>query len=79
MLVNYYYSLNAPDATDSDLLHLCRTCAAKHAAQVQWASRGDDQSECEFCDATNDPAHSAELDAEYARVTGRPAPKRSAA
>lgn len=75
MIVNYYYSLNVLNGDgyegDEDLLHLCRACAKQHAADVQWASRGDDQSECEFCRASNDPANSAELDRIFAEVTGK--------
>lgn len=77
MLVNYYYSVRVlvdggyEDVGEDGLLHLCHGCAKKHADQVQWASRGDDQSECEFCRATNDPAHSAELDQIFAQVQRR--------
>jgi hypothetical protein len=66
MKVNYYYS-TAVEQTEDDLLHLCRECAAKHADRVQWASRGDEESECEFCDATNDPERTAHLNALFAK------------
>lgn len=72
MRVNYYYSVRVladggyEDVGEDGLLSLCRHCAQVHAADVQWASRGDDQSECEFCHATNDPAHTAHLNALFA-------------
>lgn len=71
--VNYYYSERqaADIGVEDGALHLCRACATKHADQVQWLSKGDDQSECEFCDASNDPAYSRELDALFAKVNGR--------
>ena len=69
MNVNYYYSVRVmeeeggyEEGEEEGLLSLCRPCAHKHADAVQWASRGDEQSECEFCPATNDPEHSAYLD-----------------
>jgi hypothetical protein len=73
MKVNYYYSINILETIgyeddDDSMLSLCSACAHQHADQVQWASRGDAQSECEFCRASNDPAHSAELDALFAQV-----------
>lgn len=68
MKVNHYYSLSIQEyGEDDELLHLCRDCAKQHADQVQWASRGDDQTECEFCRATNDPAHTAHLNAVFAQ------------
>lgn len=74
LLVNFYYSVRVlenggyEDVGEDGLLALCRACAKQHATDVQWASRGDEQSECELCRASNDPAHSAELDAIYAQV-----------
>lgn len=76
--VNYYYSTSyAADATDQDLIHMCRTCAAD--APVQWASRGDEDAECEYCGASNDEAHSLVLDAQFTAITGQPAPARPGA
>lgn len=78
MLVNFYYSVRVlanggyEDVGEDGLLSLCRDCAKQHAADVQWASRGDDQTECEFCPTTNDPAHSAELDKLFAEIGVRP-------
>lgn len=71
MLVNFYYSVRVladGDYTgDDELLQLCRPCARKHAADVQWASRGDEESECEFCGAANDLERKAHLDAIFAQ------------
>lgn len=73
MLVDYYYSTRVlanggyEDVGEDGLLTLCGACAKKHAADVQWASRGDVESECEFCNASNDPARSAELNRIFAR------------
>jgi hypothetical protein len=79
-LVNAYYSLRyAADATDQDLMWLCGDCATKHADQVQWAGRGHEQAECEFCGASNDEANSRVLDALYTKITGSPAPARKGA
>jgi hypothetical protein len=73
MIVNYYYSIKVLEAGMYDgedgALHLCRDCARKHAEDVRWLSKGDDQSECEFCRASNDPANSAALDRIFAEVT----------
>lgn len=73
MKVNYYYSVrvleNGGYDENDDLLHLCRACAQQYAADVQWASRGDDESECEFCGATNNPERTAHLDALFAEFT----------
>lgn len=77
MLVNKYSSRD--DQDEDDLLHLCRSCAAQYAARVRWACRGDEESECEFCGASNDEAHSQALDASYAQITGSPAPVRRGA
>lgn len=73
MIVNYYYSVRVLNTEggytdDDELLTLCRSCAKEHAADVQWAGRGDAQSECEFCRASNDPAYSAHLDQLFAQV-----------
>ena len=74
-LVNYYYSVRVladggyEDVGEDGLLSLCRLCAKKHSGAVQWASRGDDQGECEFCSSSNDPAHSAQVDALFAQFT----------
>ena len=73
MKVNYYYSVRVladggyEDVGEDGLLILCRDCANTYRADVQWASRGDDQSECEFCRASNDPVNSAALDTIFAR------------
>ncbi len=71
MIVNYYYSLrNLNDTTatneDDELLQVCRPCAQKYADQMQWASRGDEENECEFCGEANDPQRKASLDALFA-------------
>lgn len=80
MNVNYYYSNNVPAGEQEDsLLHLCGACARQHAANVTWASRGDEDAECEFCGASNNEAHSRDLDAAYERINGRPAPARRVA
>lgn len=77
MLVNFYYSLRYEfGEQDQDLLTLCHDCAKKHADQVQWASNGHDQAECEFCGVSNDEANSRELDAVFTQITGSPAPAR---
>ena len=73
MLVNFYYSIRVLESIgykedDDSLLTLCRACADKHAGDVKWAQRGNDDSECEFCDATNNPARTAELDRIFAQV-----------
>lgn len=72
MLVNYYYSNRVIDNggydESDDLLVMCRGCASKHNEQVQLAQRGDEDSECEFCKATNNPQHSAELDRLFAQM-----------
>lgn len=71
MIVNYYYSVRVQETIgyeegdDDSLLQLCRSCAAKHAADVQFASRGDEENECEFCGAANDPHRKVELDVLY--------------
>lgn len=80
MQVNYYYSLNNPaPESDDELLVLCRDCARKHAADVQWAQRGDDENECEFCGLANDEGLAQARDADYARIVGKPAPARRVA
>lgn len=73
--VNYYHSeRQAADIGPEDgALHLCRACAGKLGNDVTWLSAGHDEAECEFCPATNDDARSAELDASFARITGKPA------
>jgi hypothetical protein len=74
MQVNFYYSVRVmadggyEDVGEDGLLTLCGGCARKHSADVQWASRGDDQSECEFCRTSNDPAYSAQLDQLFAEI-----------
>lgn len=78
MRVNYYYS-TAVEQTEDDLLHLCRACAATYAERVQWASRGDEESECEFCGVANDEDRARMLDALYTEITGSPAPARPGA
>lgn len=73
MLVDYYYSVRVladggyEDVGEDGLLSLCGGCAKQYAESVQWASRGDDESECEFCGASNDPVRSAELDKLFAQ------------
>lgn len=75
LLVNYYYSVRVlsnggyEDVGEDGLLILCRLCAKKHSNAVQWASRGDDQSECEFCRSSNDPQHSAQLNILFQQFT----------
>lgn len=77
MNVNFYYSVRVlenggyEDVGEDGLLSLCGKCAKQHAAGVQRASRGDEQSECEFCGASNDPAYSAQLDQLFAQVNDR--------
>lgn len=56
MIVNYYYSDELTNDDEGNLVQLCRGCAAQNRDQIQWASRGDDQSACELCRASNDPA-----------------------
>lgn len=74
--VNFYYSVRVladggyGDVGEDGLLTLCRDCAKKHRAAVQWASRGDAQSECEFCNASNDPQWSRQQAADYAAFMG---------
>lgn len=79
MQVNYYYSIRHDDATDQDLLQLCRVCANEAGEQVKWASRGDEECECEFCGLSNDETRSQALDARYSAVTRSPAPRRRVA
>lgn len=62
MTVNYYYSDDLTADTEGNLVQLCRACATKHQGVVQWASKGDNESECELCGATNDAARTRELD-----------------
>jgi len=67
--VNYYYNLLVDGESEDGLLSICRSCARERAADVQWASRGDEESECGFCDAANDPQRKVELDALVAQYT----------
>ena len=74
MKVNFYYSVRVmadggyEDVGEDGLLQLCGDCASKHSADVQWASNGHDQGECEFCRASNDPDNSAALDTLFTQV-----------
>lgn len=56
MNVNYFYSDTLTNDTEGNLVQLCRACAQQNKALAAWASRGDTESECELCDAANDPA-----------------------
>lgn len=62
MQINYYYSDELTADTEGDLVQLCRNCAEENAGQVEWASRGDEESECELCGKANDPDRAAFLD-----------------
>lgn len=66
MLVNKYASCNVQQTAD-DWMTLCTPCADRYAGQVRKTAEGDRSSVCEFCEAANDPARKAELDADYAR------------
>jgi len=69
MQVNRYYSDELTSDDEGNLVMLCREHAAKNRAIIQWASRGDEESECELCDASNDPARSTELDILFESLT----------
>lgn len=60
MTVNYHYSDELSSDPEGNLVALCRACATKHGAP--YAAPGDSESECEVCDAANDPARSQALD-----------------
>jgi hypothetical protein len=55
MRVNYYYDLTegdySSDPDEGNLVKLCRACARKAGDDVGFASRGDDESRCELCEA----------------------------
>jgi hypothetical protein len=55
MNVNFYYSDDLTSDTEGNLVQLCRECAKTNRDKATWASRGDDQSICELCEACNDP------------------------
>lgn len=55
MKVNYYYSDELTSDTEGNLVQLCYGCAAANPDNIEWAQRGDEDSECEECDATNNP------------------------
>lgn len=62
MQVNFYYSDELTSDTEGNLVQLCRACAGKHIDIVEWASRGDEECECELCGKANDPDRKAHLD-----------------
>ena len=73
MRVHFFYDWSGELSTDGEggLVQLCDHCAWKQGDAVHKAQRGDLESECELCDASNDPARSARLDAVIARLSGR--------
>lgn len=70
MKVNYYYSDELTNDTEGNLVQLCGACAQRNADKVQWAQRGDHESECEICNTANDPAYSRQLDRIMNRLKG---------
>jgi hypothetical protein len=60
MRVNYYYDLTegdySSDPDEGNLVKLCKACARKAGAAVDFASQGDDESRCELCSAEQDEA-----------------------
>ena len=67
-IVNYYYSETQADecGEEEGALYLCRACAAN--TDAQWLSAGHDEAECGHCNATNNPARTAELNALFAKA-----------
>lgn len=63
-MVSYYYDWAGEQSTDGagGLVQLCGRCAAAQGDRVTLAQRGDPESECEACEAANDPARAAHLD-----------------
>lgn len=55
MQVNYYYSDELTNDTEGNLVQLCRKCADKNRNVIEYAQRGDEESECELCDTCNNP------------------------
>lgn len=55
MQVQYFYDLTDDKQYSSDaegnLVQLCADCAASAGSDVRLASRGDEESACELCDA----------------------------
>lgn len=70
MKVSYYYSDELTSDTEGNLVQLCRACADRNHAAVEWAGAGHEQAECELCGASNDPAYSRQLDAIMDRLAG---------
>jgi len=72
-MVAYYYDWRGDLSSDGEggLVQLCAACALAHGDGVSLAQRGDPESECEECDAANDPARKAHLDELFAGKGGR--------
>lgn len=68
MTVNYYYSDELTNDAEGNLVQLCGNCAKANRTIVQFASRGDEESECELCDAANDADRKQHLDSVMERL-----------
>lgn len=60
-MVSYYYDWRGKLSADGEggLVQLCGRCAAAQGDGVTLAQRGDPESECEGCEAANDPERAA--------------------